>query len=297
MIEMKRPFRILRSDNLSALQKYFLNTSPLMMKLYSFAMIFLLWETVASIYGTSSMGAQILPGWKDTFFSFIAYANYWPGGLGAGDTRMGYPETFWGATLGVTYSLGATLTRLFLGLVIGFCFGVSLGFLVSWSSLMRDVLSFPLHFVRMMPFLALVPLFAMWFSDKNIGGVIFIAVAVFVIMFVATISGVRNASQHHVQWAKSLGSTEWFIYTRVTFPSILPELKGSTLLSLGFSWNAALASEFLGQRVGLGVIVMKAQEFGRMDLIMLTALLCIVMTSVTFFVTVRLFSWITSWAE
>jgi len=283
--------------NRVALAKSRLIVSSSMMKLYSFISILVLWQTLAILVGISSTGAQILPGWGDTLGSFIAYSNYWPGGLGAGDTRMGYPETYWGAVLGLIYSLGATLVRLVFGLTIGLIFGIGFGFLVSWSSFLRDVLSFPLHFLRMMPFLALVPLFAMWFRDKDIGGVMFIAVAVFVLIFVATLNAVRNASPYFAQWAKSLGASDQFIYTHVIFPSILPELRGGVLLSLGFSWNAALASEFLGQSVGLGVVVMKAQEFGRMDLIMLTAILCIVSASMTFFAAVRLFSWVTRWAE
>lgn len=260
--------------------------------------VLVIWEVIARTLGTSAAtGATIIPNIGSTFASFIAYSNYWSGGFGAGDTRMGFDETLWGAVLGLGYSLGATILRLVAGLAIGLLFGVGLGFIISWSALVRNLFAFPVHFLRMMPLLALVPLFAMWFRDKNVGAVIFVAVAVFVLMFAATLNAVRNASPFHSQFARSLGASAPFVYFRVVLPSILPELRSGFLLSLGLAWNATLASEFLGQRYGLGAIVMNAQEFGRMDLIMLSAVICIVAASSSFVVAGWLFSWLVRWAE
>jgi sulfonate transport system permease protein len=264
----------------------------------SFLAVLLIWEAAARTLGTSAAtGATIIPNISSTLSSFIAYSNYWAGGLGAGDTRMGADQTVWGAVLGLAYSLGATILRLFAGLTIGLVCGVGVGFLISWSGFVRDLFAFPVHFLRMMPLLALVPLFAMWFQDKNVAAVLFIAVAVFVLMFAATLNAVRNTSPYHAQSARSLGASELFVYFRVVFPSILPELRSSILLSLGLSWNATLASEFLGQRYGIGAIVMNAQEFGRMDLIMLSAVICIISASLSFLITGALFAWLVRWAK
>jgi len=264
----------------------------------SFLMVLVIWELAARTIGTNrATGATIIPDITTTLSAFIAYSNYWVGGLGAEDTRMGADETLWGAVLGLGYNLAVTLIRLAAGLAAGVILGVGIGFVVSWSGVLRNLLSFPVHFLRMMPLLALVPLFAMWFSNKNVGSIFFVAIAVFVLMFAATLNAVRNAPPYHVQFARSLGAGPAFVYFRVVFPSILPELRSGILLSLGFSWNATLASEFLGQRYGLGAIVMNAQEFGRMDLIMLSALVCIVCASLSFLLAGRLFSWLVRWAE
>ena len=264
----------------------------------SFLIIVVLWESIARLFGVSrATGANILPDIATTFSAFIDYSNYWIGGLGAGDTRMGYDETWWGAMLGLVYNLGVTLLRLSTGLAIGLMFGVGIGFILSWSGLLRDLISFPVHFLRMMPLLALIPLFSMWFQDKNVGSIAFVAIAVFVLMFAATINAVRNASPYHSQFARSLGAGESFVYFRVVFPGILPELRSGFMLSLGFSWNATLASEFLGLRYGIGAIVMNAQEFGRMDLILLSAVICIVCASLSFVLAGRLFAWLVRWAE
>ena len=163
--------------------------SPRSLTFISFLSVLVIWEVVARTLGTSkATGASILPDITTTLSAFVTYSNYWAGGLGAGDTRMGFDETLWGATLGLTYNLGAMLLRLVNGLAIGLVLGVGIGFLVSWSGLVRSVLAFPVHFLRMMPLLALIPLFAMWFRDKNTGSILFIAIAVFVLMFAATLN-------------------------------------------------------------------------------------------------------------
>ena len=76
----------------------------------SFLMVLLIWEVAARTLGTSrATGATIIPDITTTLSAFIAYSNYWVGGLGAGDTRMGADETWWGAVLGLGYNLGITL--------------------------------------------------------------------------------------------------------------------------------------------------------------------------------------------
>src|SRR4051794_40461989 len=111
--------------------------------------ILLAWELTARLFGTSeTTGAIILPGVGSTLSAFVAFANYWVGGLGAGDTRMGFEETYWGATLGLMFNLGITLLRLIAGLALGLVLGVGLGFLTSWSLFLRDLLAFPAHLLR-----------------------------------------------------------------------------------------------------------------------------------------------------
>lgn len=260
--------------------------------------VLIAWEGAARLFGTSqATGATILPGIGSTLSAFLAFANYWVGGLGAGDTRFGSDETYWGATLGLIFNLAVTLLRLVTGLALGLVVGVGLGFLISWSSFLRDLVAFPAHLIRMVPLLALIPLFGMWFRDKNVGSLWFIAVAVSVLMFAATLNAVRNAAPYQAQFARSLGASEIFVYFRVIFPGILPELRSGFLLSLGFAWNATLASEFLGQRYGLGVMMMNAQEFGRMDLIMFCAIICMICASLSFLAATRLFDWLVRWAD
>lgn len=266
--------------------------------LISIVMIIAAWELTALLAGKSPYtGATVIPTIEETFGAFKSFANYWKGGLGAGDTRLGAPVTYWGAVLGLIYNLYFTIGRLVAGLALGMAFGIGLAFLFSWSRLFRETISFPAHFLRMMPLLAMVPLFGLWFRDKDVGAIVFIAVAVFVLLFVITINAIGNIPGYYAQFARSLGASPVRVYVKVVFPAVLPELRGGILLSLGFSWNAVLAAEFLGQQHGLGRIVMFAQEFGKTETIALAAIIGIVLASITFLLVNRLFSWLVRWAE
>ena len=256
------------------------------------------WELSALLVGTNrATGAMVVPSIADTFGAFISYANNWEGGLGAGDTRLGAPETYWGAVLGLGYNTGFTMFRLIGGLIPGVVCGIGLAFLMSWSRILRESISFTAHFARMMPLLAMVPLFALWFGGRPIGAILFVAVAVFVLLFVITISAIANVPSYYAQFARSLGAGETRTYVTVIFPAVLPQLRGGILLALGFSWSAVVAAEFLGTQTGLGRITMYAQEFARVDTIALTALIVVALSATTFLLANKLLAWLTRWAE
>ena len=256
------------------------------------------WEFTALFAGTNpATGATVVPSIEDTFGAFISYANTWKGGLGAGDTRTGAPETYWGAVLGLVYNTHFTMLRLIGGLVPGIVCGIGLAFLLSWSRLLRELISFPAHFARMMPLLAMIPLFALWFGGRPIGVIIFVGFAVFVLLFVITVNAIGNAPPYYAQRARSLGASETRTYVTVIFPAILPQLRSGILLSLGFSWSAAIAAEFMGQQDGLGRITMYALEYARIDTIALTAIITVALSATTFLLANKFLMWLTRWAE
>jgi sulfonate transport system permease protein len=265
---------------------------------YSIAIVVIGWQAAAYLFGRSAMtGALVVPSIGETFGAFKSFAYHWPGGLGAGDTRMGAPITYWGAVLGLAYNVAFTIMRLFIGLVLGLGAGIGLAFLLSWSRTLREAVSFPAHFLRMMPLLALIPLFALWFSDKNVGSIVFVAVSVFVLMFAVTLNAIGNVPDYYSLYARSLGAGPFRTYATVVFPAAFPQLRGGILLSLGFSWNAVLASEFLGLRNGLGRIVMYAQEFGITETIALAAMIGVFLSALSFLIVNSIFTWMVRWAD
>jgi sulfonate transport system permease protein len=199
--------------------------------------------------------------------------------------------------LGLVYNTQFTMFRLIGGLVPGIVCGIGLGFLMSWSRFLREAISFPAHFARMMPLLAMIPLFALWFGGRPIGVIIFVGFAVFVLLFVITVNAIGNVPAYYAQYARSLGASEVRTYLTVIFPAVLPQLRGGILLTLGWSWSGAIAAEFMGQQNGLGRITMYAQEYARIDVIMLTAIIAVALSATTFLLANKFLMWLTRWAE
>ena len=262
----------------------------------SFLAIIAAWQASSIILG-ETVGYKRVPGLEDIFRSFIEYAGYWQGGLGAESTRTGAEPTNWGATLGLGHNTFVTMLRTIAGYSIGVITGIGLGFLIAWSKIARGVLTFPAHLARMMPLLAMIPLFALWFGDSELGVLTFIAFAVGILLFAITINAIGNVPLHYWQYARSLGASPLRIYARVVFPAAFPQLRGGLLLAVAFSWSAALAAEFLGQQVGLGHVLQSALYYASTDVVALTGLVVIVFAAVTYLAANKTLAWLTRWAE
>ena len=262
----------------------------------SFVSIIVAWQAASIVLGEVA-GYKRVPGIEDVFGSFISYAGYWQGGLGAESTRTGAERTYWGATLGLTHNTLITFVRTAIGYSIGVAVGIGLGFLIAWSRVVRDLLTFPAHFARMMPLLAMIPLFALWFGNSELGVLTFIAFAVGILLFAITINAIGNVPSHYAQYAQSLGASPLRTYARVVFPAAVPQLRGGLLLAVAFAWSAALAAEFLGQQVGLGHVLQSALYYASTDVVALTGLVVIGFAAVSYVVANKALSWVTRWSE
>ncbi len=262
----------------------------------SFLAIIGAWQAASIILG-ETVGYKRVPGLEDVFRSFIEYAGYWQGGLGAESTRTGAEPTNWGAALGLGHNTLVTMLRTIAGYSIGVITGVGLGFLIAWSEIARGLLTFPAHLARMMPLLAMIPLFALWFGDSQLGVLTFIAFAVGILLFAITINAIGNVPLHYWQYARSLGASPLRTYAHVVFPAAFPQLRGGLLLAVAFSWSAALAAEFLGQRVGLGHVLQSALYYASTDVVALTGLVVILFAAITYLVANKTLAWLTRWAE
>lgn len=262
----------------------------------SFLGIVAAWQASSIILG-ETVGYKRVPGLEDVFRSFIEYAGYWQGGLGAESTRTGAEPTNWGATLGLGHNTFVTMLRTIAGYTIGVITGIGLGFLIAWSKIARGLLTFPAHLARMMPLLAMIPLFALWFGDSQLGVLTFIAFAVGILLFAITINAIGNVPLHYWQYARSLGASPLRTYARVVFPAAFPQLRGGLLLAVAFSWSAALAAEFLGQQVGLGHVLQSALYYASTDVVALTGLVVIVFAAATYLAANKTLAWLTRWAE
>jgi sulfonate transport system permease protein len=159
------------------------------------------------------------------------------------------------------------------------------------------MVALPAHFARMMPLLAMVPLFSLWFGDNALGSILFVAFTAFALVFAIGISAIGNVAGYYAQYARSLGASRARAYAEVILPAALPQLRSGILLAVGFGWSSAIASEYLGSEYGLGHIVQNAEFFGRTNVLALVALLALLLAGATYLATVRLLDWATRWAE
>jgi sulfonate transport system permease protein len=260
-------------------------------------MLFALWHVVSVVAGDNKSGDALVPTVVDIASATKRFADYWKGGFGVRATKVGGPVTVEGALLGFGYNAGLTTLRLLAGVLLGIGLGIGLAVAVSWSGVLRGLFALPGHFARMLPLLAMVPLFSLWFGDSEHGSILFIAFTAFSLLFVIALNAIANVPPYYEQFARSLGASRSRAYLKVVLPAAFPEIRSGIMLAVGFGWSAAIASEYLGQEYGLGHIVQNAEFFGRTNLLALVAFIALGFAAASLWATRRLLTWATRWAE
>jgi sulfonate transport system permease protein len=235
------------------------------------------WQALSMIYRAEALpGEPMVPGWQIVFTrTLISLSDYWRGGLGVKAVADGGEPSAIGGVLSILDASLDTIVRLYTGLAIGALFGGASGLAVSWSNWSRRLVALPLHLVRTLPLLAMVPLFQLWFGTYFVGKIIFIAYGVGVIFFVGVANAVRNVPEIYIDNALALGATRLRLYRTVILPAIFPELRSTVLLSLGTGWAATLGAEYLGAQSGLGYIIVYSEQFAYLDRMFLVALVIV----------------------
>jgi sulfonate transport system permease protein len=260
--------------------------------------VIVIWHLVSVVAGRSPLtGQRLVPNAADVVTSFDNLATYWPGGLGIKPITQGGHATFGVAALSLAYNSVATALRLLAGLALGTFIAVALGVMIGWSRTFRRMFSLPSHIVRVLPLLALAPVFNLWFGSTERGAVFFIAFATFAILFVVTLTALAGVPSDYMEYARSLGASRTRAYLTVVLPAALPALRGGVLLALGFGWSVAIAAEFLGQSVGLGNIIDQSQQFGQTNTIALVGVFVMVYGALSYRLAARAFDHLIRWAE
>lgn len=262
-----------------------------------FVALVLLWELLSRIVtATGSYDEPLVPGWGYLWNnSLLRMADYWDGSFGIPSTVEGDPATYAAAFLALAKASLITFQRVLVGLVTGVVAGVGLGVLVSMSTLARRLLAPTVHILRMTPFLAMIPLFNLWFGAATIGIILFVAYGVAVIMFIGAINAVGNIPKVYFDRAASAGAGLATRYRLIVMPAIVPELRASLLLSIGLAWSLVVAGELLGAQEGLGVIVIYALQFAYTGRVMIVAFLFILYAGLSFALVEAVSSWFIRW--
>lgn len=241
-------------------------------------------------------GVPMVPGWQEVFTTtFRSLSLYWPGGWGFGSVAAGDEQSYLYATLAIIHHSISTFQRLFVGLIAGGLVGSALGLAVSWSAWGRRLVNLPIQFLRVLPLLALIPLFQIWFGLSFVGEASFVAYGVGVIFFAAVVNAVGNVPRVYIENARTFGASRWHIYRTVILPAILPEMEAAVLLAIGAAWGAVLGAEFLGSQSGLGYIIVYSQAYGYLDRMFFIALLVVLYATISYWLAGKVFGHINRW--
>ncbi len=166
-------------------------------------------------------------------------------------------STLWGwmADGSLWAHLGATLSVMVTGYLIGCTAGISLGFLFGFlPRLYRVLVPFITAFYAL-PKIALAPLFIILLGIGMSSKVALVAITVFFLLLNSTIDGVLDVDRDLVQSLRLMGATRIEVLRKVLLPSALPWIFTGARISVRYAFTATLLAELIAANRGLGFLI------------------------------------------
>jgi ABC-type nitrate/sulfonate/bicarbonate transport system permease component len=163
--------------------------------------------------------------------------------------------------------LGATLSRLFPGLLLGGVPGLLLGLAMGWSRPLRLALDPIIAALHPVPKIAVLPLLMVIFGIGETSKIVVIGVAAFFPMLINSMAGVRQVSPTYFEVAENYGAGRFKVLTRVVLPGSLPMILSGLRLALNLSLLLTIATEIVAGDTGLGAMIWLSWELLRVDVL------------------------------
>ncbi|MGC0366820.1 NitT/TauT family transport system permease protein [Rhodococcus sp. 27YEA15] len=202
--------------------------------------------------------------WKLSPLSPILLLLVWEGASRSGmiDARFFPPPTTIIGTFGDMISSGdlwddsaATLTRVFVGFLIGAVPAVLLGIALGSVRVLRAVFGPIITSLLPVPKVAIFPLLILIFGLGEMSKYAIVAIGVFFYIFFNTMSGVLQTPPVYLDVATANGASALQRWLTVALPSALPNIFTGLRLSIAGAFVIIAAAEFVGAEKGLGFLV------------------------------------------
>ncbi len=170
--------------------------------------------------------------------------------------------------------IAQTLLELGLGLALGVALGFAGGVLLGESPVLRRVLMPYVVTSQVVPKLALVPLFIVWFGFGTTPTVVITALICFFPLLENTLTGIAQVDAARLELFRMLGATRWQTLWRLKVPAGLPAILAGLRVAVVLALVGAVVGEFIGASKGLGALIIAAQ--GSMDTSLMFAVLLLI---------------------
>ena len=165
------------------------------------------------------------------------------------------------------HHLWVSLGRAVKGLVIGATLGTALAVVSGLWRLGEDLIDAPMQMLRTLPFVALVPLFILWFGIGDEAKIALIILGTAFPMYINTFAGIRGVDAKLVEAAKTVGLSRWGLIKDVVLPGALPSALVGLRYSMTISVLALVVAEQINASAGIGYLITNARDFLQTDVI------------------------------
>lgn len=164
-------------------------------------------------------------------------------------------------------ALKISLARAALGLLIGGGAGLLLGVAAGLSKSAERGFDTTLQMLRTIPFIALVPIFVVWFGIGELSKVALIVGAAISPMYLSTYHAIRGIDPKLLELGRTFRLTRGNQIRLIILPTALPGILVGVRYSAAISLLALVAAEQINASAGIGFILNNANQFQRTDII------------------------------
>jgi len=151
--------------------------------------------------------------------------------------------------------LGISLQRIAIGFLIGALPGVVVGIFIGLVPIVRTVLQPVVDATFPIPKVALLPLFLLIFGIGEASKYAVIATAVFYLVLIDTVAGVRNIDRIYLDVGRNFHASSLMMFADIAVPGALPHIVAGMKLGVGVSLIAIVTAEFVGAKSGIGYLI------------------------------------------
>lgn len=188
-----------------------------------------------------------------------------------------------------------TLYETVMGFLAALVIGVVLGSLLGKIAWLERTLNPFIVALQVMPKVALVPLFIVWFGFGPTSKIIMSAVLAFFPIMSNTILGIKSVDRGHRELMLSLNATPWRTLLELELPSALPYVLTGAEIGIVLAIIGAIVGEYLGGSQGLGYMAVATMNAFDVQAMFAVIFLLTFMGFFLYFVVVSARKFITPW--
>lgn len=151
-----------------------------------------------------------------------------------------------------------TLVEVLAGFSIALVCGMAVGWVLGRVAWLERASRPALVAMQVVPKVALIPMFVIWFGFGMTSKVVVAAILAFFPVMLNVLLGVRSVDHGHRDVMRGLGASRWDTFRHLELKSTLPYLFAGAEVAIVFSVIGAIVGEYLGGSMGLGFLVVSS---------------------------------------
>ncbi|MFT8244873.1 ABC transporter permease [Roseomonas sp. BN140053] len=191
----------------------------------------------------------------------------------------------------------ATVQATLSGFLIALVLGVAMGAVLAKVPWLEQTMNPFIVASQVVPKVALVPLFVVWFGFGMTSKVVIAAVIAFFPIFTGTLRGVKSVDLGHRDVMTAFNANPWQRAMLLELPSALPYILVGAEVGIVLAIIGAVIGEYLGGNLGLGYLLIAKMNAYETDMLFAVILLLTLVGFLFYLVTVLLRRAVIPWHE